>query len=280
MRVKNPKLDHVARSTRHFDATKAQRHEPTPYKAIADSKTISTAFQHYTTLAFPIIAMPPGRPHGRPAKNSTPVPQQRLSFGPKNAANKITKPSAAQSQLQTKKLSPKQKAAISDSATLPSKASISPSPETPNDEDPIIKDPKDTGNGEDEEAEQDSKNVHLPIRSGGEGDLANANKVGPKDLKEAEATKVSEAQIKKYWKQKEEDRIAPRVHQKGLSVHEKVLREFDLSSQYGVSFLLFLEPPLPPGVFRPGLLFRDERIFFIGFLWGMDRGIVFLICQR
>ena len=27
----------------------------------------------------------------------------------------------------------------------------------------------------------------------------------------------------------------PIVHQQGLSVHDKILREFDLSSQYGVS---------------------------------------------
>lgn len=52
-----------------------------------------------------------------------------------------------------------------------------------------------------------------------------------------EASKISDAQIKKYWKRKEDDRIAARVHQRGLSVHEKVLREFDLSSQFGVGGL-------------------------------------------
>lgn len=52
---------------------------------------------------------------------------------------------------------------------------------------------------------------------------------------EDKALKIPETQIRKYWKSKEEERIAPRVHQTGLSVNEKILRHFDLSSQYGVN---------------------------------------------
>lgn len=52
---------------------------------------------------------------------------------------------------------------------------------------------------------------------------------------EEKGSKVSDAQVKRYWKGKEDERIAPRVHQRGLSVNEKILRHFDLSSQYGVS---------------------------------------------
>lgn len=52
---------------------------------------------------------------------------------------------------------------------------------------------------------------------------------------EEKAKKIPETQIRKYWKGKEDERIAPRVHQQGLSVNEKILRHFDLSSQYGVS---------------------------------------------
>lgn len=48
------------------------------------------------------------------------------------------------------------------------------------------------------------------------------------------ARRTSEATIKKYWSAKEKQRLAPRVHQDELSLHEKVLREFDMSSQYGV----------------------------------------------
>jgi DNA polymerase delta subunit 4 len=55
---------------------------------------------------------------------------------------------------------------------------------------------------------------------------------------EEKAGKVTEAQIKKYWKERERERRAPRVHQEGLTVEEKVLRLFDMSSQYGVCHIL------------------------------------------
>ncbi|KAK2046643.1 DNA polymerase delta [Colletotrichum somersetense] len=47
------------------------------------------------------------------------------------------------------------------------------------------------------------------------------------------AKKISDAQINKYWKLIEAQRIAPRVHQKDVNLAEKVLRYFDVSSQYG-----------------------------------------------
>ncbi|OJD36514.1 dna polymerase delta subunit 4 [Diplodia corticola] len=50
---------------------------------------------------------------------------------------------------------------------------------------------------------------------------------------EKEASRITEAQIKKYWKEKERVRKAPRVHQQDVSLHEKVLREFDTSGRYG-----------------------------------------------
>lgn len=52
---------------------------------------------------------------------------------------------------------------------------------------------------------------------------------------EQQARKVSDTQIKKYWRQKEQERLAPRLHQEDLGVYEKVLREWDMSNQYGVS---------------------------------------------
>jgi DNA polymerase delta subunit 4 len=55
---------------------------------------------------------------------------------------------------------------------------------------------------------------------------------------EDEARRISDAAIKKYWSGKEKQRTAPRVHQEDLSLHEKILREFDMSAQYGVSLLL------------------------------------------
>lgn len=59
---------------------------------------------------------------------------------------------------------------------------------------------------------------------------------------EERAAKVTDAQIRKYWRERENERRAPRVHQQELGVEEKVLRLFDISSQYGVChFLLSLE---------------------------------------
>lgn len=49
------------------------------------------------------------------------------------------------------------------------------------------------------------------------------------------AEKVSDAQIKKYWREREGERRTKRVHQEELGVEEKILRLFDMSSQFGVS---------------------------------------------
>ena len=61
-----------------------------------------------------------------------------------------------------------------------------------------------------------------------------------KSAEELQAEKITTTQINKYWKQLESERKAPRVHQKDLIVSEKVLRYFDVSSQYGVSHLSLL----------------------------------------
>lgn len=63
-----------------------------------------------------------------------------------------------------------------------------------------------------------------------------------KTEEEERADRVTDAQIKKYWRECEKERRAPRVHQEGLGVEEKILRLFDMSSHYGVSLSLF--PPV------------------------------------
>ncbi|OHF02380.1 DNA polymerase delta [Colletotrichum orchidophilum] len=57
--------------------------------------------------------------------------------------------------------------------------------------------------------------------------------VPEKSEAEMRAEKISDAQINKYWKSVEAQRIAPRVHQSDVSLAERVLRYFDVSSQYG-----------------------------------------------
>ncbi|KAB2110485.1 hypothetical protein AG0111_0g56 [Alternaria gaisen] len=50
---------------------------------------------------------------------------------------------------------------------------------------------------------------------------------------EDRARRISDAAIKKYWTAKEKQRLAPRAHQGGLSLHNRILREFDMSAHYG-----------------------------------------------
>ncbi|KAI4671295.1 uncharacterized protein J4E88_009329 [Alternaria novae-zelandiae] len=50
---------------------------------------------------------------------------------------------------------------------------------------------------------------------------------------EDQARRISDAAIKKYWAAKEKQRRAPRAHQGAISLHEKILREFDMSAHYG-----------------------------------------------
>ncbi|KAI1632444.1 DNA polymerase delta, subunit 4-domain-containing protein [Biscogniauxia mediterranea] len=55
----------------------------------------------------------------------------------------------------------------------------------------------------------------------------------PKSEAEVRARKVTARQIDQYWRRLERDRLTRRVHQEGLSLAEKVLRYWDVSSQYG-----------------------------------------------
>jgi DNA polymerase delta subunit 4 len=48
------------------------------------------------------------------------------------------------------------------------------------------------------------------------------------------ALALSDTKLKAYWTAKERERKAPRVHQKELTMREKMLREWDMSSRYGV----------------------------------------------
>ena len=58
------------------------------------------------------------------------------------------------------------------------------------------------------------------------------------DADELAARKVTDKQIKAYWTAKEQARLAPRVHQGSLSLHEKCLREWDMQTRFGVSVSL------------------------------------------
>ncbi|PWY91739.1 DNA polymerase delta subunit 4 [Aspergillus sclerotioniger CBS 115572] len=55
----------------------------------------------------------------------------------------------------------------------------------------------------------------------------------PLSSEDEKAGKVTELQLRQYWKREEARRKGPRVHQADLTLRERILRHFDLSSQYG-----------------------------------------------
>ncbi|KAK8086530.1 hypothetical protein PG994_001504 [Apiospora phragmitis] len=59
------------------------------------------------------------------------------------------------------------------------------------------------------------------------------DEVVEKTVAELRAETITGRQVDQYWRKLEGERIAKRVHQEDLSQAEKVLRYFDVSSQYG-----------------------------------------------
>lgn len=157
--------------------------------------------------------MPPTR---RKPSGSAARAQQTLAFGP--SSNKVTK--ASQPAASGKK---KASLAPTDSERL-QKAVADISTPSPDPEDEYPPRPE----------EQLESPRALAIRGQG---AAAAKVEDVRSEAEEKGSKVSDAQVKRYWKSKEDERIAPRVHQQGLGVNEKILRHFDLSSQYGVSII-------------------------------------------
>lgn len=180
--------------------------------------------------------MPPGR-----RKSTQPTTSQRtLAFGPH--PNKVTKPNQPPPTT-FKKASP----------LLAQNRLLTPSPPPPALEE--IKSPE----------------ANLTIREP-------KPKAITKSESEERAAGLGEGAVRNYWRRQETERKAPRgrifllrdsdflshrghmltichagggeiVHQQDISMHEKILRHFDLSSQYGVSiFLAFPCPLCPPKI--------------------------------
>lgn len=63
---------------------------------------------------------------------------------------------------------------------------------------------------------------------------AKTEKENLRSEEEERALAVSDAQVKRYWRECEKARRSARVHQEELGVEEKILRLFDMSSQFGV----------------------------------------------
>lgn len=106
----------------------------------------------------------------------------------------------------------------------------------------------------------DAEDVDVDVRvrvPAGRGKLAPKPAVVVQEsAAEREATRVSDAAIERYWAGIEAGRTAKAVHRKhteGLTTGEKVLRYFDVSSQYGVGF-----PSISPPAPVPGLDLRES----------------------
>lgn len=176
--------------------------------------------------------MPPKR-RSQVSRASSTGQQSTLSFHGKH--NKVTKPATAQQIKSEKKAEALEKEVVDI--------------ETHTDEDETTADKAIAQQTKQEAATLDtvpdpfdSKNGATTTEDvlGGRAPQSNLGALGGKGSgwaadEEQQARKISDTQIKRYWRQKEQERMAPRVHQQDLTVYEKVLREWDMSNQYGVS---------------------------------------------
>lgn len=159
--------------------------------------------------------------------------QSTLSFHGKDRS-KVTKPSSPRNS----KASKKDPALLEEITHHDVNAEVEPDLDEPTTADEVIQEQV-------EDAAEDPISTKAAVKAedalGGRaaesetGATGGALGSGWEGNEEAEARNMTETQIKRYWRAKEQERKAPRVHQEDLSVHEKVLREWDMSGQYGVS---------------------------------------------
>ncbi|KAK3114005.1 hypothetical protein LTR53_008109 [Teratosphaeriaceae sp. CCFEE 6253] len=179
--------------------------------------------------------MPPKRkstgPRTAPSRQSS-NSQATLSFHGKQ--NKVTKPSVAPSAKTTKKDPALVEEIVKtdieiDTAPEDPEESPAASAAPPPKAEPAAQTPP--SNPHITPAESES--VLGPHASASELGATGGTGAGWLADEEAQARAIPETQIKRYWRQKEAERLAPRVHQEDLTVHEKVLREWDMSGQFG-----------------------------------------------
>lgn len=159
--------------------------------------------------------------------------QSTLSFHGKDRS-KVTKPASPRNA----KASKKDPALFEDISHTDVKTETDPDVDEPTTAEEVIKEQAD-------ESVKDPISTNAAIKTedvlGGRaaesevGATGGALGAGWEGNQEAEARKITETQIKRYWRAKDQERKAPRVHQEDLTVHEKILREWDMSGQYGVS---------------------------------------------
>ncbi|KAL8833548.1 MAG: hypothetical protein Q9170_004203 [Blastenia crenularia] len=164
--------------------------------------------------------MPSGR-RGRPAGSTNNKPraaQSTLAFGRNNKITKPTPPPSSSSRKASKPISDKQ---LEDVAKIIEEEV--PTPRKKDEEEDVQLEDQEVVN--EDAALKEGRAMAVAMRE--------REKVVEVDEAERKAKGVSDTAVKRYWREKEGERKAPRVHQQQLSTEEKILRHFDLSSQYG-----------------------------------------------
>ena len=168
--------------------------------------------------------MPPKRRTSAPTAAARRA-QGTLSFG-KGQQNRVTKPTNTATQ--PGKPAKKGSATVDVKEPTTAEAAIIEQAEAETKDDTAVADPL-----------ADDASVKAEDVLGGrapestQGATGGALGVGWVDDEETRARKLPEKDLKAYWRRKEAERKAPRVHQENLTVSEKVLREWDMSGQYG-----------------------------------------------
>ncbi|OAP62696.1 hypothetical protein AYL99_01923 [Fonsecaea erecta] len=157
--------------------------------------------------------------------------QSTLSFNKKSA--RVTKP-GANAQRDENSASAKKLAEVAHGLkTEPEVAEVKNESSAPEEIEPDSQDLKVEDSEEAEPAEQEEVEEEEEVLVKARSRKKQKAKPAGKDGRELAAEKITDVQLRKYWQAEEDSRLAPRVHQSDLSLHEKILRHFDLSSQYG-----------------------------------------------
>ncbi|KAL9088946.1 MAG: hypothetical protein Q9165_006003 [Trypethelium subeluteriae] len=146
--------------------------------------------------------------------------QSTLSF---NNKNRITKPTTAASTKDLRSSKPKTDPALLDSLVSEEDQKASPTTAATDA----------TSHISAQDVETSPTTAEAAILQQAEQEKARVVEAAEMTPEEERARKVSDAKIKAYWREKERQSLAPRVHQEGLSMEEKVLRLWDMSGEYG-----------------------------------------------
>ncbi|KAL4780981.1 DNA polymerase delta, subunit 4-domain-containing protein [Aspergillus varians] len=109
------------------------------------------------------------------------------------------------------------------------KLSAAPSPTSEKTKalEPLVSDVSEKDKLEDVEPAQPHV-AELAVRSQAKAEIQQ-----PLSEEDKKAAEITQKQLQEYWNKEEAKSRGPRVHQEGISLDEKILRHFDLSSQYG-----------------------------------------------